>query len=376
METLVAYTFAHDSAARAAAGRARVEAHYGAEAEHHAYDGAAVGLHLWGTPGSTDTTSWHDAGGHARVNLADKRLELSTESTGVSRLFELQLPDGCVWANRPVAALLFAGMRAVASTRGWTFAAGCGWFMDDSTPYDGVLAVPGGTHIVADGHRQQRTTKAYVLEARTAAAPEKVVAKPYARSEPVELIKQALSWHRYAEGLQPASSLFDTPPDGFITDAPVDHVAHGYFHPRDVDQLETLPLPDKLRAFSNHLQTRLIPAAGPTQAARAAVAEQIDRVLQAAVDSGLEDATMLDYFYAVEPLRRGGTPFAPVRRNLASAADRDLIEPLLTDVEGFGDLSTLWAASTAGASSAAGEATLRQALWRATFDQHLEEVNK
>lgn len=372
MGMLVAYTFAHDSAARVAAGRARVEAYYAGEAEHRAYDGPAVGLHVWG---SHDSPEWHDAGVHARMNLTEERLELSTDSTGVSGLFELQLPDGCVWANRPVAALLFAGVPAVASTRGWTFAAGCGWFMDDSTPYDGVLAVPGGTHIVANGHRPQRTTKAYVLEA-TAAVPQQVLATSYPRAEPIELIKRALSWHRYAEGLQPAGSLFETPPDGFVTSAPVGEVAHGYFYPHDVDQLDALPLPDKLRAFSNHLQTRLIPAAGPTQAARTAVTEQIDRVLQAAVDSGIENATMLDYFYAVEPLRRGRTPFVPVRRNLASAADRDLIEPLLNDVEGFGDLSTLWAASIAGASSAAGEATLRQALWRATFDQHLAEVNK
>ncbi|MFC6162647.1 hypothetical protein [Kribbella jiaozuonensis] len=310
METLVAYTFAYDSAARAAAGRDRVEAYYGARPE---------------------------------VNPSDER-------PNVDPLFELQLPDGCVWTNRPVAALLFAGVPAVASSRGWTFAAGCGWFMADSTPYDGVLAVSGTAHIVADGHRQQGTD--------------------------VRLIEQALSWHRYAEGLQPASSLFDTPPDGFIAGEPIGEVANGYFYPRDVDQLDALPLPDKLRAFSNHLRTRLIPAAGPTQAARAAVTEQIDRVLRTAVDNGIEDATMLDYFYAVEPLRRGAAPFTPVHKNLASAADRDLIEPLLADVEGFGDLSTLWAASIAGASSPSGEATLRQALWRATFDQHLAEVNK
>ena len=372
MGTLVAYTFAHDSAARAAAGRARVEAYYGCRAEHRGYDGVAVGLHLWD---SGTSTSWHEAGVHARVNLAEERLELSTDSIGVSGLFELLLPDGCVWTNRPVAALLFAGVPAVASSRGWTFAAGCGWFMDDSTPYDGVLAVPGATHIVADGHRQQRTAEAYTLGAR-APAPQEPVAKPYVRPEPVELITRALGWHRYAEGLEPASSLFDTPPDGLITRKPISEVAHGYFYPREVEELDVLPLPDKLRAFSNHLQTRLIPAAGPTQAARAAVAEQIDRVLQTAVDNGIEDATMLDYFYVVEPLRRGAAPFTPVRRNLASAADRDLIEPLLTDVEGFGDLSTLWAASVAGASSASGEATLRQALWRATFDQHLAEVNK
>ena len=69
---------------------------------------------------------------------------------------------------------------------------------------------------------------------------------------------------------------------------------------------------------------------------------------------------------------------APARvRALAEAADSELIEALLTDVEGFDAhaRNTLWAASVAGASSAAAEATLRQALWRATFDDHLAEVN-
>ena len=72
-----------------------------------------------------------------------ERLELFTDSIGVGRLFQLRLADGWVWSNRPVAALLFAGVAAAPLPRGWSFAAACGWFMDDSTPYDGVLAVPG-----------------------------------------------------------------------------------------------------------------------------------------------------------------------------------------------------------------------------------------
>jgi hypothetical protein len=213
-------------------------------------------------------------------------------------------------------------------------------------------------------------------------------------------------------------------------------VAHGHFYPRDVLQLDALPLPVKLHAFGNHLRTRLVPAAGPADDARAAVAEQVERVLRTAVHGGIENATMLDYFYVVERLRRWGTtgertgvvspllipsfvrsafaldparrvenalhrelvrrlvpawadvpffkpgPAVSTRRSpakvrcLADAADRDLIEQLLHKVEGFESLDTLWAASVAGASSAAGEATLRQALWRASFDQHLAEVNR
>ena len=209
METLIAYTFSHDSVVRAAAGRARVEAYYGDlwnhEAEHQGYDGSTIGLHSWDRhDGHCFWPSWHDTGdlrvaslhtplGYQRVvgdvapydapgrlahavrrtpasflelappftmavlDPAEERLELFTDSIGVGRLFQLRLSDGWVWSNRPVAALLFVGVPATAAPRGWSFAAACGWFMDDSTPYDGVLAVPGATHIVADGSRRQRT---------------------------------------------------------------------------------------------------------------------------------------------------------------------------------------------------------------------------
>lgn len=543
METLIAYTFAHDSAERATAGRARVEAYYGDlwqhEAKHHGYDGNTVGLHIWDRDGGTCRwPSWHDAAdlcvasvhaplGYQRVigditpydaparlahavrrtpanflelappftmavlDPGEERLELFTDSIGVGRLFQLRLPDGWVWTNRAVAALLFAGVPAVAASRGWSFAAGCGWFMDDSTPYDGVLAVPGATHIVAEGHRQRRTVSRIEtttewstdVEATAAALQDvarsvgslwserptvdlsggrdsRVVAGAFlaagvdlkltsydavpgeqVRAQPLELVDRALSWHRYAEGLRPASDLFNTPP---ATPAGPPHleissaggeVAHGHFYPRDVLELDALPLPDKVSAFGNHLQTRLIPAAGPADAARTAVTEQIEGVLRIAVHGGIENATMLDYFYVVERLRRWGTtgerrgvvspllipafvraalaldpvqrienalsrdlvrllvpewadstpsPRVSTRRSpakircLADAADRDLIEQLLADVDGFDSqaLSTLWAASVAGASSATGESTLRQALWRATFDQHLAEVNR
>jgi hypothetical protein len=579
METLIAYTVSRDGAVRAAAGRARVEAYYGDlwdhEAKHQGYDGSTVGLHLWDRPDShCFWPSWHDAGdlrvaslhtplGYQRVvgdvspydapgrlaqavrrtpasflelappfsmavlDPAEERLELFTDSIGVGRLFQLRLPDGWVWSNRPVAALLFAGVPAAAAPRGWSFAAACGWFMDDSTPYDGVLAVPGATHIVADGSRQQRivsrietasvwstdspetveetaealqdvarsvgrlwpgqptvdlsggrdsrvvaaaflaagvdlklnshdavTGEVEVAESLVRAYPgtvDHVVSrKPpggparsqQVKPQPLELVERARRWHRYAEGLRPASYLFHAPPRSLTA---VDHlaiggaggeVAHGHFYPADVLQLDELPLQPKLRAFGNRLQTRLTPTAGPGEPARAAVAEQIERVLLTAVHGGIQNATMLDYFYVVERLRRWGTtgersgivspllvpafvraafaldpahrvdnalhsalvrrlvpewadiPFfkpvaaaprrAPAKvRCLADAADRELIEALLTDVEGFDAhaLNTLWAASVAGASSAAAEATLRQALWRATFDQHLEEVN-
>ena len=579
METLIAYAFSHDGVVRAAAGRARVEAYYGDlwdhQAKHQGYDGSTIGLHVWDRPDvHCFWPSWHDAGdlrvaslhtplGYQRVvgdvapydapgqlaravrrtpasflelappftmavlDAADERLELFTDSVGVGRLFQLRLSDGWVWSNRPVAALLFAGEPATAAARGWNFAAACGWFMDDSTPYDGVLAVPGATHILADGSRRQRTVSrietasvwstdspdtveetaealqdvarsvgrlwpgrptvdlsggrdSRVVAAAFLAAgvdlklnsyeavpgelevaeslvgalpvavehvvsrktPGKAVRPQQAKPQPLELVDRAQRWHRYAEGLRPASYLFHTPPKSLTS---VDHlaiggaggeVAHGHFYPADVLQLDALPLHRKMHAFSNRLQVRLTPTAGPSEPARAAVAEQIERVLRDAVHGGIENATMIDYFYVVERLRRWGTtgersgvvspllipafvraafaldpservdnalhralvrrlvpewadiPFfqpaqvaprgTPTRiRCLADAPDRELIENLFGDVEGFDPraLNTLWVASVAGASSAAGEATLRQALWRATFDHHLAEIN-
>jgi len=464
----------------------------------------------------------------AVLDPAEERLELFTDSIGVGRLFQLRLSDGWVWSNRPVSALLFAGVPATADPRGWSYAAACGWFMDDSTPYVGVLAVPGATHIVTDGSRQQRTVSriettsvwstdspdtveetaealqdvaksvgrlwpgrptvdlsggrdsrvvaaaflaagvdlklnshdAVPGEVEIAAAlvgalpgpvehvvsrktPGRPVRPQQVKPQPLELVERARRWHWYAEGLRPASYPFHAPPKNLtaVTHLAIGgaggEVAHGHFYPADVLQLDALPLQRKLHAFSNRLQTRLTPTAGPGEPARAAVAEQIERVLRTAVHGGIENATMLDYFYVVERLRRWGTtgersgvvspllipafvrsafalapahrvdnalhrellrrlvpewadvPFfepvaaaarrAPSRvRCLADAADRELIEALLTDVEGFDGraLSTLWAASVAGASSAAGEASLRQALWRASFDQHLTEVNQ
>ena len=167
METLIAYTFSHDSVVRAAAGRARVEAYYGDlwnhEAKHQGYDGSTIGLHVWDRhDGHCFWPSWHDTGdlrvaslhtplGYQRVvgdvspydapgrlaqavrrtpasflelappftmavlDPAEERLELFTDSIGVGRLFQLRLSDGWVWSNRPVAALLFAGVPAMAA---------------------------------------------------------------------------------------------------------------------------------------------------------------------------------------------------------------------------------------------------------------------
>jgi hypothetical protein len=444
------------------------------------------------------------------VDRAAERLDLFTDSVGLGRLFQVRMADGWVWSNRPVAACLFADLPLRASTEGWQYAAGCGWFMGDTTPYAGVLVVPGATHIAADGRRRivtridpasvwsgttpveetaeglrtvvrsigrlwpgtptvdlsggrdSRVVAAAFLSAgvdvqlnsygpEVSVAEQLVAALPYEvehvvkRPQPVlpassaspalpEVVDRARRWHRYGEGLRPASYLFHGPPADL---AGVDHlaiggaggeVAHGHFYPRDV-----LKLDPNIDVFTQQLTARLVPARGPAEAAREAVRTQVQRVLREASAGGLDDARMLDHFYIVERLRRWGTtaersgvvsplllpafmrgalglttrqrlgnelhlallrelvpqwadiPFykpaasvpAQVKR-LGAVPDQEEVRVRLRGSDDFDDaeIRTLWAMSAAGKSTAADEVALRQLLWRSVFDDHLGEVNQ
>lgn len=455
METVVAYAFDRFAGPeKAAAGVRRVEAYYGelwqGQARRDGCDAGTVGLHSWSRREPDyrwpawrddddlcvaslhvplgyqamvgDLTPQRAAAPLARVVLADparmaelappfllsvldpadERLELFTDSVGLGRLFQLRTAEGWVWSNRPAAACLFADVPAEASDRGWRYAAGCGWFMGDTTPYDRVLAVPGATHIVTEGRRNRRTVTrieatsiwsgpsggdlpqrlieetaealrgvarsvsklwpgtptvdlsggrdsrvvaAAFLSAgvdlklnsydavpgELAVAEELVAALPYkvehlvtgkvcpletATPEPVPpmlpVIDRVRRWHRFAEGLRPSSYIFHNPPEG-LTD--VTHlaiggaggeIAHGHFYPPDVLKLDQCPLEEKLTFFNERLQKRLVPAGGPSTAVRAAAGGQIETVFREAIQGGFEDATMLDYFYVVERLRRWG----------------------------------------------------------------------
>jgi hypothetical protein len=292
-----------------------------------------------------------------------------------------------------------------------------------------------------------------VAEQLVKALPHKVAhvvtgrAKPAAVPAPMpEVVERIKRWHRYAEGLRPASYLFHAPPDGLVATSHLaiggagGEVAHGHFYPRDVLAIDLCPLEMKVGTFTQQLQARLVPATGPSQATRDAVAGQIQRVFREAVQGGFENAKMLDYFYVVERLRRWGTAgertgvvspllvpafirgafslsapqrlgnelhralvrelvpqwaaisfFTPHRapaaktktthvKRLGEAPDRDLIGQLLqADRSGDFDpaqIHRLWKASLAGQTTAADEIALHQLLWRAAFDDHLAEVNQ
>jgi len=457
METLIAYAFdGFVGAERPAAGVRRVEAHYGQlwgdSARRDGCDAATVGVHTWSRRDpDCSWPAWRDddnlcvASLHAPLGYesiigelapqraptalaraviasparmldlappfvlavldpADERLELFTDSIGVGRLFQLRVAGGWVWSNRPAAACLFADVPAEAAARGWRFAAGCGWFMGDSTPYNRVLAVPGATRIVMEGRRTRRTVtrtdatsiwsgptgdelspqlveetaealrgvarsiarlwpetptvdlsggrdsrvvaaaflsagvdlrlnsydavpgEVHVAEQLVAALPYEVehfvtggtrqpaVSAAPATPAPVpELVDRIKRWHRYGEGLRSASYLFHAPPRDL---AGVNHlaiggaggeIAHGHFYPGDVLTLDARPLEGKIRGFADKLQARLVPVAGPAARTREAVTGQIEQVFREAVQGGIEDAKMLDYFYVMERLRRWGS---------------------------------------------------------------------
>jgi hypothetical protein len=93
----------------------------------------------------------------ALLDSGTATLELWTDRLGLGRLYEVRTEEGRIWSNRPVAALLFAGLRAEADPLAWRRMAACDWAMGDETPYRGVRTIPAGTHIRVDrsGHREQ-----------------------------------------------------------------------------------------------------------------------------------------------------------------------------------------------------------------------------
>jgi len=85
------------------------------------------------------------------------RLTLQTDGLGLGRLFEVRGTEGRFWSNRPVAALLFAGIPAEADPVAWRRMAACDWPMGDSTPYRGVRTIAAATsiHVTGSTHREE-----------------------------------------------------------------------------------------------------------------------------------------------------------------------------------------------------------------------------
>jgi hypothetical protein len=87
---------------------------------------------------------------------ASDTVDVFTDAVGVGRLFETRTPTGWVWSNRPVAALLFAGLPLVADPEGWQQVAVVDEMFGHTTPYKGVRALEPATHVHWDGHARRR----------------------------------------------------------------------------------------------------------------------------------------------------------------------------------------------------------------------------
>lgn len=92
----------------------------------------------------------------ARLAPMADTLDLFTDAVGVGRLFEARTASGWVWSNRPVAALLFAGLPAHADREGWQQSAVADEFFGHSMPYRDVRALDPATHVHWDGPARAR----------------------------------------------------------------------------------------------------------------------------------------------------------------------------------------------------------------------------
>ncbi|MCA1832143.1 MAG: hypothetical protein ABR548_01580 [Actinomycetota bacterium] len=152
-----------------------------------------------------------------------------------------------------------------------------------------------------------------------------------------EVVPNILAWHRCQEGLRPSTYLPTHAPDGLT---PAEHItvggaageiAHGHYYPKAYAQLGRLPWNERLDAFASSLARLVVRKPGVSTEAQATATQNVRRVLEEGFARGVDDARVLDYFYAAERIRRWGT-----------AAERTgTLTPLLTPrfIESAFDLS-------------------------------------
>jgi hypothetical protein len=209
VQTLIAYVGSGGDDGRWAAGAAAVQRHYaslaGGPLRHEVAQSAGRGLHVWEAhAGRRRWPMWHQdrdlavatlhtpldyeslvgqipperapiplaqrllarpdavlelGGPFVLAALDPAELAVLTDGVGLGRLFELRLPHGWVWSNRPTAAYLFAGLPVGPDRRGWRYHASSDWFMADSSPFEGLTAVAPATCIRVDGDGVRRVDR-------------------------------------------------------------------------------------------------------------------------------------------------------------------------------------------------------------------------
>jgi hypothetical protein len=257
-------------------------------------------------------------------------------------------------------------------------------------------------------------------------------------------LERALAWHRLQEGLRMATYVSTRPPDGLGYSEHIGvsggagEIAHGHYYPWDIAELVALPYGERIESICERLVSRVVRRSGISHAARDAAAWQVRRVILSATTAGMDDAKVLDYFYAAERVRRWGTTaegtgvvsplLAPefmraafdltaqqrgenalhravterlmpvwkdtpyyrrpvdevvpaLRPRLSLAQDHELIGAVVGDPGSWGDqfdpgaVQREWQRLRSGVSRPQGEALLQRVIWRAVFDDYLAELN-
>lgn len=130
---------------------------------------------------------------------------------------------------------------------------------------------------------------------------------------PWRAMTNAAGWHAFSEGLRPYSYLHHEAPAHLDQPRPLaiggagGEVAHGYFYPAGIAELEALPRAQQIDAFADVIVRRYAPVPGAAAAARAQVRAWIVGSLRDLADRGHPGAAVLDVFYLRERIRRWGS---------------------------------------------------------------------
>jgi hypothetical protein len=127
------------------------------------------------------------------------------------------------------------------------------------------------------------------------------------------LLPNALAWHRNQEGARPSTYLSTLAPDGLIgatligVGGAAGEIAHGHYYPDDFEAVAEQAYGERVDLFLNRLILKVVSGHGVSPRARDTTIANMRRVLDDAFTVGLDDARILDYFYAAERIRRWGT---------------------------------------------------------------------
>lgn len=130
---------------------------------------------------------------------------------------------------------------------------------------------------------------------------------------PLHALASARRWHEYGDGLRPCTFIAHSAPTqfdahtGLVVGGVGGELAHGFFYPRDVAALDSLPLTQRLGRYASTVLLRQGPVPGAAPVARNDLLGHIRSVLGGIAERGFTDARALDVYYMRERMRRWGS---------------------------------------------------------------------